>query len=390
MTMLGEPGRVLVARGGAIGDFILTLPVLAALRTRFPDAPVEVLGYPHIAGLAVAGGLADAVHPIESAKFAPLFVADAAISDSVARLFRGVDLVISYLHDPSRAFERNVRTISGAAFLRGSHRPDEARKRHATDILLEPLSALGVVEPDPVPRLRIPTEPATAPDGRGAPVLVVHPGSGSERKNWPEASWGRLLDGLWSQTDCRLLLVGGEAEGERLDRLARHWPAERLELARHWPLVELARRLQGTTAFVGHDSGITHLAAALGRPVLVLWGETPQVVWRPRGEQVRLLRHRAGLARLRVETVRDHCKAALSGCADRRERQRGTAETEDLSHEPGRKGRARTPLRVATRLRCMEEAAGRGRDHAADHANRQPPESRVYAVSTRQVHGKQS
>jgi heptosyltransferase-2 len=58
--------KILVIRGGAIGDFILTLPVLSALRQQFPNAKLEVLGYPHIAQLAVTGGLADAVRSIEA------------------------------------------------------------------------------------------------------------------------------------------------------------------------------------------------------------------------------------------------------------------------------------------------------------------------------------
>ena len=58
----GRDGRILVIRGGAIGDFILTLPVLAALRAQFPQARLVVLGYPHIASLALAGELADEVH----------------------------------------------------------------------------------------------------------------------------------------------------------------------------------------------------------------------------------------------------------------------------------------------------------------------------------------
>jgi len=59
-------GRILVLRGGAIGDFILTLPVLAALRSTFPGNRLEVLGYPHIASLALAAGLVDAAQPIEA------------------------------------------------------------------------------------------------------------------------------------------------------------------------------------------------------------------------------------------------------------------------------------------------------------------------------------
>ncbi len=66
-------GKILVIRGGAIGDFILTLPVLAALRRQFPDTALEVLGYPHIASLAAAGQLVDAVRPIEARPLAGFF-----------------------------------------------------------------------------------------------------------------------------------------------------------------------------------------------------------------------------------------------------------------------------------------------------------------------------
>ena len=67
-----EP-RILIIRGGAIGDFILTLPVLSALKLRFPKVALEILGYPRIASLALDGGLVKAVHPIESPELAMFF-----------------------------------------------------------------------------------------------------------------------------------------------------------------------------------------------------------------------------------------------------------------------------------------------------------------------------
>ena len=71
--------RILVVRGGAIGDFVLTLPVLMALRRNLPSARLEVLGYTHIAGLAVAGGLADRVRGLEERGFATFFARGVAI-----------------------------------------------------------------------------------------------------------------------------------------------------------------------------------------------------------------------------------------------------------------------------------------------------------------------
>jgi ADP-heptose:LPS heptosyltransferase len=76
-----------------------------------------------------------------------------------------------------------------------------------------------------------------------------------------------------------------------------------LSLAFQLPLSDLAMRLAVCEAFVGHDSGITHLAAALGLPVLALWGDTNQAVWRPRGDQARILPAPTGLANLEVAQV---------------------------------------------------------------------------------------
>jgi heptosyltransferase-2 len=104
-------------------------------------------------------------------------------------------------------------------------------------------------------------------------------------------------------TDFDLLLVGGEAEGGRLQRLAAAVPPTRCEVAQSLPLADLAHRLAGCRAFIGHDSGISHLAAAVGLPGVVLWGDTVEEIWRPPSEKVVVLRHAAGLARLPVEAV---------------------------------------------------------------------------------------
>jgi len=88
-----------------------------------------------------------------------------------------------------------------------------------------------------------------------------------------------------------LLLVGGEAESDKLAKIAAALPPGRVEVASGLPLAKLAERLSSCAGFVGHDSGITHLAAALGLRTLALWPDTPETVWRPRGDHVALLRH---------------------------------------------------------------------------------------------------
>jgi len=298
-------GGLLVVRGGAVGDFILTLPVLAALRRRFPGAPVTVMGRPGTMELARAGGLAETLLSIESRGLAGFLVRDGELDPGLAAQFAGQSLIVSYLYDPEGIFRENLGRCSRARLLTGPSRPDESLPVHAADALFAPLLPLGLPAAPAVPRLRLPAPPPLP----AAPLLAVHPGSGSPRKNWPEAGWGALLSRLAAETSLRFLLIGGEAEGDRAARLAAPLPPARTEVAQGLPLVELARRLAGAGGFVGHDSGITHLAAALGVPGVVLWGESNLEVWRPRGSDCRILRDARGLAALSVEAV----ASALAG-----------------------------------------------------------------------------
>ena len=290
-------GKILVIRGGAIGDFVLTLPVLAALRRQFPDSHLEVLGYPHIAALALHGGLADAVRPVEARALASFFTDMGDLDDATGHYFAGFQVIVSYLYDPDGFFAENVRACTKAQFIQGPHRPDEARPVHATAVLLKPLERLAIFDADPVPCLRF-AEPALT-----APVLAVHPGSGSEKKNWPLPHWAKFLAHVMSGTDWNVLLVGGEAEGSRLTELAQPLPSSRVRLSQSQPLPELAKSLRTCLGFVGHDSGITHLAAAVGLPGLALWAESNEAIWHPRSPAFRVLRNSDGIAHLSPETT---------------------------------------------------------------------------------------
>lgn len=294
--------KILVIRGGALGDFVLTLPVLAALRGRFPSHSIEILGYPRIASLAVAGGLADGVSAIESPALAGFFVRDGERPHEAVDYFRNFELIVSYAYDSQHILQHNIADCTAARFLSGPHRPDESLNTHAAELLLQPLEVLGIRNADPRPRLPIYAESVEKDR------LALHPGSGSERKNWPENAWSELLRLLSAKSSFRFLLVGGEAEGLRCQRLAAVVPSGRAGVAQDLPLVALARRMKACGGFIGHDSGISHLAAALDLPGLVLWGETSEKTWRPASDRVELIRHPLGLAHLPAELVWNHLK----------------------------------------------------------------------------------
>ncbi len=316
-------------RGGAIGDFILTLPAIAALRRQFPQAHLEVLGYARVTPLA--GGLVNRTRSIEARALAGFFARGGELAEDWSDYFSEFGIIISYLYDPDEIFENNVRRCTRAQFIPGPHRADEQTRLHAAKVYLQPLERLAIFDADHVPRLTLNSQlPVLRPVLRSAPgkggsaslpsvglaeetdeggstpnQLALHPGSGSELKNWPQPKWAELLDHLAHSAEFNLLLVGGEAEGDRLQQLSRQagMPPARLRVAQSLPLVELARRLQACTAFIGHDSGISHLAAAAGLPGLILWGDTVEEIWRPPSEKMIVLRHPKGLASLEVREV---------------------------------------------------------------------------------------
>ena len=301
-------GRILVIRGGAIGDFILTLPALRALREAFPQAKVEVLGYLKIADLARFAGLADGAKAIEAPALAGFFAAEGTLDADWTEYFGRFDVVLSYLYDPDGIFQNNVRRCRPAnsksaadakalTFIQGHHRPDEGGDIHAAEVLLEPLKQLAVFAADSRPQIRISRRNAAGNR------LALHPGSGSLSKNWPVECWRQLIAQIQAETKWNLLLVGGEAERETFQRLKPTLDASRSRLKFCAPLPQLASLLAECGGFIGHDSGISHLAAAVGLPGLVLWGESKETVWRPRSDRFVVVRHEKGLRSLPVGQV---------------------------------------------------------------------------------------
>jgi heptosyltransferase III len=293
--------RILVIRGGAIGDFILTLPAIKLLRDRFPDAHLQILGSKHIAALAEERFYANAVRSIESATLAKFFAKDAELPDELTRSFAGFDLVLSYLFDPDGVFETNVKKCGAGMFIGGPSKLNDSE--HAAHQLARPLAALGLSLSSPAAQL-FPTDlDRVAIKGlvdHSGITIAFHPGSGSESKNWPIENWIELGDALLAK-DFRLLIVAGEADTTRTQQLKAAWKGKSARFAENLPLPHLAALLE-RSVFVGHDSGISHIAAAVGARCLLLFGRTDPAVWAPAGEHVTVLRAPEGRIEL-IETT---------------------------------------------------------------------------------------
>jgi heptosyltransferase-3 len=303
-------GRILVIRGGAIGDFVLTLPALALLRNHLPDAEVEILGYPHIAVLAEGRHYASRVRNIEYGALAGFFARNGTLDVGLCAYFRGFSQVISYLYDPDGIFETNLRSSGVEHYLAAYAKP---RCRHAALEWAAPLEKLALYLEDPAACLH-PSAEDLAEARRwlgslpgGGKRLALHPGSGSPSKNWAREGWSRVGRRFWEESPGgEIVLVGGEADEGVLSFLEAEWEGMRFQVARQLKLPLLAAVLAECGRYVGHDSGVSHIAAAVGARCVLLFGPTDPLLWAPLNRGVTVLRAPEGeWARLGMLTVWD-------------------------------------------------------------------------------------
>lgn len=285
--------RILVIRGGAIGDFILTLPALALLREAFPQAHIEILGYPHIASLAAPRHYANALRNIEYASLAGFFNPRSELDPELSEYFASFQQVISYLYDPDGHFEFNLRRAGVKNLITGS--PKIKDHTHAAAQLAAPLAQLALFLEDTTARFfptRDDLEDASRLIGTlPPPYVAIHPGSGSPQKNWPISEWTSLADDILSHpSNLSLLIIGGESDEAALAPLHPIANNPRVRFLLHHPLPILGAVLSRCRLFIGHDSGISHLAAAAGCPSLLLFGPTDPAVWAPAGSHVHVIR----------------------------------------------------------------------------------------------------
>jgi ADP-heptose:LPS heptosyltransferase len=270
----------LVIHPGALGDVLLALPALRALRSRHPADTLRLAAQPRIGQLLTALGVVDQPLPFDSLGLHALF-ADGPLPEPSAMLARATR-VVSWFGARDGAFVRRLRAVAPGAII-ALPAPTEGTPvwehllRTVTEGTLEPPWLAPVTLPkalmeDARHRLR-----AEGWDGASR-LVIVHPGAGGAEKRWPVEGFERVLAHLAERERCTLVLHEGPADAEAVRALASRRP-DALRLVEP-PLPLLAGALGHAAIYVGNDSGISHLAAAVGVPSVVLFTEAA-LGWRP-------------------------------------------------------------------------------------------------------------
>ena len=292
--------RVLIIRSGAVGDLILTLPVLSALKKRYHGLSIDMMGGPARLSLLKHCGVVDDVLPVDDPDLTPLFVSETVPSGtSVPRILpgrliqrlRSYDAILSYLPDPDGVFAENLRRTASGPVLTGRARPAEGDRIHMTRVLMDALKPLRIETSVDPPRIDVP--PSAASDdvrklGNEQRLVAVHPGSGGVGKCWPAENYGALID-LLTESGFRPMITFGPADHGIRRRLLPWIETRDVLVIEDRSLVEVAALYARCRAMIGNDSGMTHLAAAAGTPAIALFGPTDPAVWGPRGKDVRML-----------------------------------------------------------------------------------------------------
>ncbi|HJZ96837.1 MAG TPA: glycosyltransferase family 9 protein [Candidatus Solibacter sp.] len=241
--------RRLVIRPGAIGDFIVSLPALESLRTDY----LEVWTHRRTVELV---RFANRVRAIDSTG-----IELAGITQGPPPELAGFDDIVSWYGTNRPDFRDAVR---GLPFRFFPALPHDAVEMHATDFYLAQLDQpLGGI-----PRIQC--------DARSDNFAVIHPFSGSARKNWPLDKFRGVARQLETRMPVRWCSGADDPPLPNAIRIDNLW--------------ELASWLASARVYLGNDSGITHLAAAVGTPTLAIFGLTDPDVWAPRGPHVRVVR----------------------------------------------------------------------------------------------------
>ncbi len=306
---------ILVWHQGALGDLVLSLPAIYSIKKHFSRCRIHLVARTDLSEIIVSSGIADVVSSNEKAIYADFF-REGPVPASAARFLGEMCGAFLFMKREDRTLVENLsRHIPLCKII--STVPKQGERVHIASFQLEQLQHAGI------PSQGRPPLYAATPGGVNSdePSVTIHPGSGGKWKRWGMHGFLDVMDALAGEGNYRFTVLLGPAETELREECGRFISDRRIpaDIVSERPVSNIASILAMSSLFVGNDSGITHLAALIGTPVVAVFGPTDPVIWGPMGLKVRILRSEYPCAPCSDATARLcpglHCLADVT-CRD--------------------------------------------------------------------------
>ena len=277
--------QLLIIHQGALGDFVVTFPILKALRTTIPR--IDGICRSSFGRLAVDLGVLDTSHPLESARFASLYTE--RIDPEMVTLMSTYRSIL--LFSFSELLERSVKTINGLRVFRILPWPAVTQKNHITEFLARQVRNCNLLDKEACRRFSralFHLKGDANRKRRSGARAIISPGAGSVKKRWPLERFMMVAAKLKNH-GLQPLIILGPAEVD-LEAALHHIPQSQLQVVNTRSFQELITVLESAVIYIGNDSGVSHLAAFLNVPTLVIFGPSDPDRWRPFGDHVRIVK----------------------------------------------------------------------------------------------------
>ena len=292
--MASSRHTILIIHPGGLGDVLLSLEALASIRVSAPHHELVLLAGSEVGHLLTQCGVIDHLWAIETGHLGALFTGVAELSEAQIGVLRRCDRVVGWLSDETGALRRTLQKLGVTRVILQT--PASTTGSHQSDRFLQTVQGEVPAAARSPLYLHLPTQVIQSGAdmlrdmgiNRATPFIICHPGSGSRHKRVRAETWSTLFRGCRDRQRMPVVVLG-PADEEAFMAIEEQGISE-LPILRPSSVTMLAAILMQAHAFIGHDSGVTHLAAVLGVPTVAMFGPTDEQRWAPRGPHVTVVR----------------------------------------------------------------------------------------------------
>jgi len=290
--------RLLIIHQGALGDFILTLPVLEGLHLLWPDVLFDFCSRPEYTVLLANKSYFGNAYSADGSVPSSLYHEELWRTSKLAPYFENARRILLFGQDSSRIIADRLSQLVSCPVHWIRSFPPSGLTRPVTLFLIDQLQRVGLNVEYVTPRLRPLSSEKKAVRSwiteqgwsqRPAPI-IIHTGSGGRGKIWPLSRWWSLLDWLCSAYDHPIIIILGQADSYLKPFAIEAEQKLGVSVLENITLQRLAALASECQLYVGNDSGVSHLAGVVGIPAVVIFGPTLPEIWAPRGAKVHVVR----------------------------------------------------------------------------------------------------